>query len=324
MAYPLRGTRRERTMLRIQALLELSGRGEGDFNQMLHIVSEAPDTATAVFEVLQFLGVENSALQEKWSKHIAQVWFELHPTIPSALNLRIMSHDIMCSDALLEAHGLLQELLENPSRAGDYLEGGILSEKDEQRIANALYVFKADPLRVRRTCAILEELRLVRQVKREIRVVKSRFARFQALPLSAQYYLLWHIDMYHLDWKEYVGSLRSHMAVFQQYLPMIWEMLEHTTSGQTHSVDEFAWHVVRAFRPLWQQENALGLYEQSALQSMVDQWLIGNVFARYGLIEYGDSSNEAMPRVFSWTRAGVSLLDSERTIKLPCAIDVLE
>ncbi len=311
-------------MLRMQALLELSGKGEKDLARMLEIVREAPDSATAICEVVQFLNVHNTALQEKWSKHIAQVWFELHPKIPSSLNLRIMSHDVMFSDALMEAHALLQELSETPARAGDYLDGGMVHSEDERRIAHTLRIFGSDQLRVRRTCAILEELRLIREVKHEIHVVKSRFSRFQSLPLSAQYYLLWHIDMYHLDWKEYVGNLQPHMAVFQQYLPMIWEMLEYTACGQTHSVDEFAWHIVRAFRPLWQQENALGLYEQSALQSMVDQWLIGNVFARYGLIEYGESPHTSAPRSFTWTRAGVSLLHSERTIKLPCAIDVLE
>ncbi|OGY37256.1 MAG: hypothetical protein A3E36_01055 [Candidatus Andersenbacteria bacterium RIFCSPHIGHO2_12_FULL_45_11b] len=324
MAYPIRGTRRERTWLRMQALLELSGKSERDLTQMLRIVNQAADSATAIFEVIQFLDVQESALQEKWSKYVSQVWFELHPKIPSALNLHIMSHDVMFSDALMEAHGLLQELAETPARAGDYLNAGILSGSEEHRISDIVRVFGADPMRVRRTSAILEELRLIREVKGRVCVVKSRFTRFQALPLSAQYYLLWHIDMYHLDWKEYMGNLQSHMAVFQQYLPMIWEMLEHTACGQTHSVDEFAWHVVRLFRPLWQQENALGLYEQSALQSMVDQWLIGNVFARYGLIEYGESASEGAPRSFAWTRAGVSLLHSERTIKLPCAIDVLE
>ena len=311
-------------MLRMQALLELSGKGGEDFTHMLDMVNSAPDSATAVFEVTQFLDVQSSALQEKWSKHITQVWFELHPRIPSALNLQIMSHDVMLSDALMEAHGLLQELFATPAKAGDYLDEGMLAEEEERRIADKVRIFAGDHMRVRRTCAIVEELRLIREVKHTVQVVKSRFARFQALPLSSQYYLIWHIDMYHLDWKEYMGNLRSHMAVFQQYLPMIWEMLEHTSCGQTHSVDEFAWHVVRAFRPLWQQENALGLYEQSALQSMVDQWLIGNVFARYGLIEYGESTNDSVPRSFAWTRAGVALLHSERTIKLPCAIDVLE
>ena len=322
MTHPIRGTRNERSLVHMHALLELSGRDGDDLTRMIDIIRNAPDSATAMYEVVNFLHVQDSALQEKWNKHVSQVWFELHPNVPANLNLFIMSQDVMLSDALMEVHGLLQELAEHPARANELLITGVLHASEEQRIADTLSIFAGDSMNVRRVSAIVEELRLVRIVKNEVRVVKSRYNRFQALPLSAQYYMVWHIDMYHLDWKEYAYGMQSHLAVFQQYLPMIWELLEHASVGQAHSVDEFAWHIVRAFRPLWQQENALGAYEQSALHSMINEWLVDKVFARYGLVDRMDI--EGSPRAFMWNRAGITLLHSERTIKLPCAIDVLE
>lgn len=324
MTHPIRGTRRERSILHMHALLELSGRNGEDFTRMIDIVRNAPDSATAMYEVVNFLNVQDSALQEKWNKHVSQVWFELHPNVPANLNIYIMSQDVMLSDALMEIHGLLQELTDHPARANELLITGVLDISEEQRLAENLSVFAGDSMNVRRACGILEELRLIRIVKNEVRVVKSRYNRFQALPLSAQYYLVWHIDMYHLDWKEYAHAMQPHLAVFQQYLPMIWELLEHASVGQTHSIDEFSWHVVRAFRPLWQQDNALGLYEQSALHTMISQWLVDKVFLRYGLVDQVDTDTEGFPRSFMWNRAGITLLHSERTSKLPCAIDVLE
>lgn len=308
----------------MHALLELSGRDSQDLGRMIDIVRNAPDSATAMYEVVNFLHVADVALQEKWNKHVSQVWFELHPHVPASLNISIMSQDIMLSDALMELHALLQEIEEYPASANELLVTGIVESAEEQRIASKLSVFKGDSMNVRRACAIAEELRLIRIMKNEVLVVKSRYKRFQALPLSAQYYLVWHIDMYHLDWKEYAYEMQSHLAVFQQYLPMIWELLERISVGQTHTVDEFAWHVVRAFRPLWQQEHAVGLYEQSALHGMVSHWLVDKVFTRYGLIDHINTDTEGIPRSFIWNRAGITLLHSERVSKLPCAIDVLE
>jgi hypothetical protein len=324
MTHPIRGTRRERSLVHMHALLELSGRNGEDFTRMLDIVSSAPDCATAIHEVMHFLNVDNGALQEKWSKHVTQVWFELHPNVPSSLNLHIMSQDIMLSDAIMEAHGVLQALLEQPAKASVDFMLGMLDREEEKRLAREITLFAGDDMLVRRVCDVLEELRLIRVVKGEVRVIKSRYNRFQALPLSGQYYLLWHIDMYHLDWKEYTHQMQSHLAIFQQYVPMIWELLEHTSIGQTHSVDEFAWHIVRAFRPLWQQERALGIVEQSAVHGMVSDWLVDKVFIRYGLVDQMNLSENGSPKSFIWNRAGMALLHSERTIKLPCAIDVLE
>lgn len=324
MAYQARGIFREQSIIQLHALLELSGKSGEEVSWMVEAIKQAPDTATAIWEIERMLGLRDEALKEKWAKHIAQAWFAMHPHVPAALQLGIMSHDVMCADAILEIHALLQEFSKNPPHMSFLEDGGVLSFNEEQRIAESIHLFKGDIYAVRRAIAILEELRLVRPLKMRVHVVKSRYSRFQALPLSCQYYLIWHIDMYHLDWKEYVGvELSEHMAVFQQYLPMIWEMLENTVSGQVHMSDEFSWHVVRAFRPLWQQGNVLGLYEQSALQSMVDEWLVDKVLVRYGLIERHSAESSDVPKSFGWNRVGEILLESERTIKLPCAIDIL-
>lgn len=326
MMHTSRGVHRHQDMLRMHALLQLSGKNKVEADTVLKIVKEAPDFATASYVIRNMLGVQSETLEEKWNKHIAQAWFALHPGVPSSLKIHIMSNDVECADALMEVHGVLQYFLEKNVPANDSFALSMLPPKEETRIAQHLLMFQGDAMQVRRVCAVLEELRLIRVVKGNVKVVKGRYGRFEALPLSAQYYLLWHVDMYHLDWKEYADiRIQPYIAMLQHYLPMIWEMLEHTVSGQTHMVDEFAWHVVRAFRPLWQQERAFGLYEQTELQQMVVSWLVTKVFERYALIEFGIRNADGLaPQSFEWTRLGGVLLESERTVKLPCATDVLE
>ncbi len=311
----------------VGALLELSGYRDSAFaSEMMTIVKKSPDPETAARYVLRHMPVQNEILQNKWRKYIFQEWSKVHPKVPTSLSLPITSKEVASSQVLLEVYTLMQDLVDNPAVLNGEYEEHFLDAEEERRIAFEVPLFSHDPLHVRRICAILEELRLVRPYKGHVQPVVSRYRTFQALPLPSQYYLVWHVDIYHLDWKEYFHELSSHVAVFQQYIPMVWEMLATMNEGEQCSADEIAGRIVRAFRPMWQQESekmstprlrpALNLYEQSVLQGMVSNWLIEGVCKRYGFIT-GQNSD------MQWARIGRLMLNLERTTKLPCSTDVL-
>lgn len=296
---------------RVLSLLELSGvRPTSDVVEVVGAVKSAPDPETAVCGVMGVLNVKNPVLQNKWRKHVAQMWFASHPNIPISFAIPLKSSDVAYAHVLLEAQDLLQEITQTPIQADDI-------NSEEVRLAQALSVFRGDSAAVRRMLAILEELRLIRLYQHQFQVVRSRTDRFQGLPLPGQFYLLWHADMYHLEWRHFDANYGVSLSIFQQYLPMVWEMLSHRREGATQRIDEVTWQVVRAFRPLWQQQSEVGLYEQSLLQNMVETHLIQKSLARYGLISYEDATT------FTWTAAGEALLDAERMGTLPCTADLL-
>lgn len=305
---------------RVEALLELSGVSPtSDVVAVVHAVQDAPDPETAVCRVMGVIKVQNPLLQDKWRKHVSQMWFASHPSIPASFALPFKTDDIAYAHVLLEAQSLLREIAHTPVGADNAIE-------EEVRLAQGLSVFRGDTIAVRRMMALLEELRLIRFYQNQFQVVRSRTQRFQELPLPGQFYLLWHADMYHLEWRQFDPDYGVSLSVFQQYLPMVWEMLVHRHEGTIQRIDELTWQVVRAFRPLWQQQGGLirsemqsmvGLYEQSLLQSMVETHLVQKSLARYGLISYEDDIS------FTWTAAGEALLDAERMGTLPCAADLL-
>lgn len=305
---------------RVEALLELSGvRPTEDVVNAVTSVQSAPDPETAVCNVMSAIGVANPLLKDKWRKHVSQIWFATHPHIPVSFALPLKSSDVVYAHVLLEAQSLLQEIAHAPIRADR-------TSQEEVRLAQALSVFRGDVTAVRRMFALFEELHLIRLYRQRFHIVRSRVQRFQKLPLPGQFYLLWHADMYHLDWRQFASEYGASLAIFQQYLPMVWELLMRPKEGVSQRIDELTWQVVRAFRPLWQQQGGkglssvrsmIGLYEQSLLQNMVETYLIQKSLARYGLIAYEDDSS------FVWTSAGEALLEAERTTKLPCTADLL-
>ncbi|MEK7500302.1 MAG: hypothetical protein AAB649_06930 [Patescibacteria group bacterium] len=302
----------------VRALLELSGyTDELTESKMADIVKGSPDPETAVRSILSIMPIQSTILQNKWRKYICRLWAASHPKGAKGIQIPLTSREVMFAPVLVELYTLVQELLEHPATINKYLDDHFLHASEELRLAVELSSFAGDPLRVRRACALLEELNLVRPYKGKIRIIESRYQTFAALPVPSQFYILWHVDMYHLDWKEYFHEWGAHLVVFQQYLPMVWEMLSQIQVGETQSVDELTLRIVRSFRPLWQQEASVGLYEQSALQASIESWLVDCVFTRYGFITNEDAG------LYTWTSSAQTLLELERTSMLPCPTDAL-
>ncbi len=304
--------------MNVRALLELSGyKGVQLASHMADIVEGAPDPETAIRYMLSSLPIQSEVLEEKWRKYISQLWAVSHPRVPKVVHIPLTSKEVAFSPVLVELHTLIQELRDNPARRHTDSKVHFLHSGEEVRIAHELPLFNHDSLHVRRACALLEELRLLRPYKGYVRVIESRYREFAALPLPSQYYLVWHADMYHLDWKEYFREWGSHLVVFQQYLPMVWEIASRMKAGDSASIDSYAANIVRSFRPMWQQEFLAGIFEQSLLEGMVERWLIDKVFDRYGFID------RKGPDAFEWTNLGQRMIELERTAHLPCSTDVL-
>lgn len=296
---------------RVRALLELSGvRPTDAVVQAVTSVKSAPDPETAVCNVMSAIDVANPLLKDKWRKHVSQIWFATHPHVPALFAIPIKSSDVAYTHIMLEAQCLLEEIARTPIPIDQIAA-------EEIRLAQTLSLFRGDSTMVRRMITLFDELRLIRVYQNRLCVVHSRLQRFQKIPIPGQFYLLWHVDMYHLDWSMFDPYYGASLAIFQQYLPMVWEMLMYRKEGVPQRIDELTAHITRAFRPLWQQHLHIGLYEQSLLQHMVETHLIQRSFARYGLITY---ENDA---TFTWTSAGEALLEAERANTLPCTADLL-
>lgn len=302
----------------VRALLELSGYTDAKVeSRMVNVIKRSPDPETALRHMLKIIPIESDVLLQKWRKYIFHIWASSHKKAPKQLCIPLTSKEVAFAPALVEVHTLVQELRENPVSLNKDLSVHFLPSSQEVQYAKDLPSFGQDSLHVRRVCALLEELQLVRPYKGKVSVVESRYRQFSALPLPSQYYLLWHVDMYHLDWQEYFTQWGSHLVLFQQYLPMVWEMVSQIQTGERVSLDALTARIVRAFRPMWQQELSVGLYEQSVLQGMVELWLVDKVLNRYAFIE------EISDRMFTWTSAATATIELERNTKLPCATDVL-
>ena len=309
----------------VRVLLELSGYTDGSVaSEILESIQCAPDPETAIRYVFRYISPENQVLRHTWRKYISQTWFAAHPKVPKALAVPLQSGEVASASALLELYVLMNNINEHAPDLHTEHRDHFLAEHEEQRIAASIPLFSGDIYRVRRVCAIAEELRLIRPYKGRVYPVAFRYKEFQELPLSFQYYSMWHVDVYHLDWKEYFRDWNPQLVVFQQYTPMIWEMMASMRAGEQHLVESITGKIVHAFLPLWQQENegirinmsiSIGMYEQSLLQGMVERWLVDGVFRRYGFIADDVSA-------IQWTPLGCTMMELERSSKLPCSTDV--
>jgi len=190
----------------------------------------------------------------------------------------------------------------------------------------------------------------------QLTVVRSRHDRFRQLPLIQQFYILWHTDVYHVDWSDYAGQWARYVYLIQNYLPLVWEMQENVSAGSRDNVHDLTNLITEVFYPLWQQEGLLRggptpttffeLYEQSALPAVIAKLFIQDILVRYGLINitqdlarlFGAPARSAVPASghiplkptppkqgeFTWTPVGHALLPAEKNQDLPCGIELLD
>lgn len=334
----------------LKALWILSGFAEEmDPQELSSIICEAPDPETACRVITKHISTSSDVLQDKWRKVISQTWLEYHETASSALTIPLSSLDVAGLPIFQDVHAFMNMLREEPVKVVYERDGWVIDSNELERVIKAIPSFankdvsglehEWNYIPLRRLRALMQAVRLVRVYGGKLHVVESRYARFASLPLPQQYYVLWHTDVYHVDWEGFAGQWRQYLKVMQSYLPLIWEMTDELNEGDICSAESIVQACIEAFSPMWEQEvegnnqSLRHLYQRSGLPVVLDRLLVRDILERYGLVKpeqsvdmmfrnilHPDIQEEESLRV---TKAGETILRAEREEDLPCATDIL-
>lgn len=300
------------------------------------LVHDAPDPETAFREVIGSMAGYSDILQTKWRKVITKMWSVHHPHLPGLLNLPIAADDISDVPALADAKAYLNTILIHPATMQKSNGEWQLCASDAFYYASQLPSLNKRPLlpienewqslMLRRTRSVLQALRLVHRVGNKLALVKSRYQRFQKLPITHQYYLLWHADTYHVDWSQYSGIWGDFLKTTQEYLPVLWHLSDNTRINLQYDVRRWNQNLFDSFFPLWDQSGFLdrqtgntalfNLIRVQSLPTAITQVILKDLFEKYGLVVFDDLS-------FTYTGLGIKILSAEQSEELPCALDLL-
>lgn len=254
---------------------------------LLQQIQTAPDPETATRVVLAAVSSSSEALQTKWRETIWDAWSAKHPNVPLLPELHLPAAAVKNVPALREALEFLQCVAAVPH------------PPTKSRLETQLRL-----------------LRLVRVVKGQLVIVKSRYARFLSFPATQQFYVLWHTDLYHVPWQAYSGPWGEYMQLVQDNAGLLWEL-----SGPhafLFGTDRTHWckQATAAYGQLWDHAgiSRTDLAWRSWLVDGFDHVVLGSLFERYGLIEASE-----IPGRFTWTGIGTSLITAEQEDTLPCA-----
>lgn len=323
----------------VRALLRLSNfAGKGVTPQRVaRMVGKSPDPETIVQLFLEEMPIESEVLRRKWRKIIEQLWAESHPGLPRLPQIPITKQSAGSTCALLDALGVLSTLSDTPARLQHVGRELLISAADSRRLAAGLESLaglhlppihsETDVPGLSRLLACLSAADLIHPSERRLRVSHSRLRRFLDLPRSYQFYILWHCDVYHVNWADFASDWPDCLRDIQEYLPLLWQVSEADTAGRSIDKREWCLEVAESFAPLWQGHLRRGLGQsfssvgfflhQDSLAAAVNQLILNNLFARYGLIQFEADGN------FVWTPLGVNLLNAEISQTMPCGREFL-
>lgn len=312
------------------------------FHEFFAIIEKAPDPETAVRQLLQSFSVHSEVLKNKWKAFITDVWFDRHPHVAPLPNWNIMGSEAARSPVLKDARAFLEEIERQPAHLTRERTELLMHPEDAQRLALAFPSrLGSEPvpvetewslMDVRRMRALLQTLRLVRTVKGRLVPVRTRIERFRSLPMAQQFYVLWHADVYHVDWKEFGGLWAEYMRVIQEYISLFWEAMEGSQAGVVEDRALWSVAVLETFLPVWDEEGMLDisltdnstiqLMQQQALPTILDRFILRDLFERHGLItikeEFGYLSK------FTWTSLGAKVVAAESMQEMPCGQHLLD
>ncbi len=341
----------------LEALWALSDLPEGlDTTWLSSFITDAPDPETAHQIISSQIQTESNTLHEKWRKVVNEMWFTRHPNVESRFSLPITSKDALNTPVLTDARALLEMLLHRPAVVTRKNGQNTMSKEEAAQLVRVLpSVQKMQSIipnsekglqTLNHIRAVLQEASLIRIYKGELRVVKTRYEKFINLPLPQQFYILWHTNMYHVQWGSFAAQWGRYIHTVQQYLPLAWKMLPDIQEGTIGNANEFARMVVEGCYPLWQQEGLFSqgnqkivfsdMYKQSMLYPIIESLLIEHVLMRYGLIDTSKKIHEKCGAIscdiiatvedgnFEWTSIGSALLQAEKEQNIPCAGSMLK
>lgn len=311
----------------LEALIRLSDFDRSVTPQALQqLVKDSPDPQTIAQAVLKRLRANSPALREKWRQALLKLWAQHHPDVPPLPELPLTDRHAMGTFQLLDALALLNALTRRPARLVAHGRHTHVHSQDRARLARVLE--SADTGNLERLRATLEAAHLVRPYRGQLQVVRSHLQRFLSLPRSYQFYVLWHTDVYHVHWAASTPDWHDYVNAIQDYLPLLWDIAYNSLSP-AGSVDKHDWcvGVMESFMPLWNQHglvtaahgrwSLISLFHQCTLPSVLNQLLINDLFARYGLIQFESDGN------FVWTPLGKTIIAAEREHSVPCGLELL-
>ena len=328
---------------RLRALCALSNVSAPlDVSRFVSRIRNLSDPETAVRMVLSEVPSASEVLTRHWRNLVIDIWTKYHPKVPIMPHWALSAADVEHTPVLNDARALLAELAQRPVKMCFENKEWLIDANEVMFLARLLPSLGPLPVeavenewnipQLRRLRAILQAARLVRVVKGQLVPVVSRVRRFNNLPSPLQFYVLWHADVYHVDWADFAGLWHKYMRLIQEYIPILWETLSGLEAGKLEDRALWAVSVLEAFTPLWDEEglldlqkgpgSALQIVQQHALPSIVDRFLLRDLFERHSLVtiteEFGTLSK------FSWTQASVHALTAEDTQIMPCGNNLLD
>jgi len=326
----------------LKALCALSDLNEPhDWRYLTNLITDAPDPETAVQGVLDQIPTTSETLHRKWRSVITDMWSLQHPHVPLLAELPLPTDSAEHAPILADARAYIAELQQQPVAIVEEKHEWLVEPDDAMRLAKALPSYAELPLTtletewnltpLRRLRAVLQAARLARPLKGELVPVQSRIQRFNALPAKHQLFILWHADIYHVDWAEFSGLWSPYARVVQDYLPLLWEAMTGASADSVGERAAFASSIMQTYSPLWNEEGlldlkpghaaALHLVQQHALPTVIDRFLLQDLFERHGLVTLSDEFGSISK--FAWTGIGEALLLAEHNQQLPCGNDLL-
>jgi hypothetical protein len=313
-----------------------------DLGRFVSRISESPDPETAIRFVLNEMPPASEILTRQWRNLVLDIWIKHHPNIPLIPHWSLSASDVDQTPLLSDTRVFLDGIKRQPIQMRQENHEWLIDSSEISRAAHLLPsqtgLFLANTenewnvFHLRRLRAILQAARLIRIVKGKLIPIQSRIARFEALPSPLQFYVLWHADVYHVNWGDFSGLWSKYMRLVQEYIPLLWETTINNEPGKLEDRALWAVSVLEAFTPLWDEEGlldiqkgqgaSLQIVQQHALPSIVDRFILRDLFERHGLItiteEFGSLSK------FSWTQVGIHVITSEDTQVMPCGNNLLD
>lgn len=336
----------------VRALFHLSAAHDATkVDDVLSLIMDAPDPETARQAIASRIQVESDVLERKWQETILNAWSQCHPRVPLLTNIALQESDVRDIPLLRDAREFLREIDRQPATIikedGQHIS---LDPQEAIRLALVMPSWQGMPemavehewalVSVRRMRLLLQTAGLCRIWQGKLIPVRSRVKLFLEMPLTQQFYTLWHTDVYHVSWGLFAPAWQKYFDLIQGYLPLVWDLHDDVEADLVEDASDWTSTMMEVFMPLFEQEgllknradtSILHMYRELALPAIIKRLVFDDIFVRYGLLEGQYDPLAALIRkpdesaitCYTWTTLGEKILHAERTSDLPCGIEML-